>query len=248
MNNKQLANYVNDFLKSSTYQDKTFNGLQVEGKTEVKKIVLSVTANQETIDYAIKVGADAIMSHHGYFWYKEPVVGYFKNRLKSLLTNDINLFAWHLPLDFNLELGNNTCIAQALGADSYEYPVPGSMILVANFAQGITGQELAKKLTNYVQCDIIHLDKNCQQTLYKVGICSGGGQGFHDKAAELGCDGYITGEISEWNQHTTAELGVQYFAIGHHASERGGIQALGKHLKEKFPELEFEFFDYENRG
>lgn len=250
MRNLELENYINQLIDPDKMSDYTVNGLQVEGRPSVIKIVAAVTANQETIDHAIKVGADALLVHHGYFWKgSSPAIrGYHKQRLQKLLSHDINLFAYHLPLDFDRKYGNNVEIARLIGADSWSYQNPKDYYVVAKFELGIDPEELHQRLEKLAQRPVIHISKNCPERIYNVGICTGGGQGFHDAAYASGCDAYITGEISEYNQHSAVEQGIHYYAMGHHASERYGVQALAKHLMEQFPELQIEFFDYENKG
>jgi dinuclear metal center YbgI/SA1388 family protein len=241
----ELNHYVNELLQTNMFSDYCPNGLQVEGKSEIKKIVTGVTANIELIERAIAAKADAIIVHHGYFWKGENqcVVGMKQRRLAALLKNDLSLFAWHLPLDAHPTLGNNAQLANDLGIvvdkglDNSAHPIG----LVGHFEKALTPAELVHKLNNTLNYDTLHVGTGAE-AIKTVAFCTGGAQSYLDKAIALGVDAFITGEISENTVHTANEMGIHYFAAGHHATERGGVRNLGEHLAEKFA-IEHEFID-----
>lgn len=236
MKNFELEKIIDQLLNSKSFKDYTSNGLQVQGKNTVKKIITGVTACQDLIDYAISVNADAILVHHGYFWKNEnPVITHYKyQRIAKLIKHDINLFAYHLPLDLHFELGNNRTIADFLELNNLHYPSSESFVLVGELSTPRSVQELKNLLTKVLGHDILHVGENCPAMVQKIGICTGGGQGFIEEAYFLGCDLYISGEISEQTTHSARELGINYFRIGHHASERYGVQRLGEYLARQY--------------
>ena len=228
----QVLELLQGTLKPWAFNDYCPNGLQVQGKEEVQLLVSGVTASQALIDAAIAVNADAILVHHGYFWKGENacVVGMKKNRLKSLLVNDISLLAYHLPLDAHAELGNNKQLAQRLGItiDGALYPDnPKQVGNIGSFAQAMSAGQLAEHLAQVLGQPDIHIAGAATQ-IKKVGFCTGAAQGFIEQAVLMGCDAYISGEISEPTVHIAREAGIHYFAAGHHATERYGVQALGE--------------------
>ncbi|MGQ0285984.1 Nif3-like dinuclear metal center hexameric protein [Pasteurellaceae bacterium 22721_9_1] len=254
MNNFQLEQLLNQKLNIHEISDYAPNGLQVEGKSEVRKIVTGVTASQALIDYAIKQQADAILVHHGYFWKSEnPCIRGMKGkRIKELLVNDINLYAYHLPLDIHPELGNNAQLAKLLGIQNLQ-PLEQSSISIpmwGELSQPISLEEFTQRIGNVLGreptvCNAAELSQNAPHFIQKVGICTGGGQGYIDLAASQGCDAFISGEISEQTTHSAREQGIHYFACGHHATERCGIQALGEWLKTEY-QFDIEFIDIPN--
>ena len=220
MQTQALIEHLNAYLNAASFKDYAPNGLQVEGKPEIHRIVLGVSASQALIDHACSMGADCILVHHGWFWKGErsEVVGMKQRRLKALLKNDINLIAYHLPLDAHEEVGNNAEIARVLGLEIEQRA--GSLELLC---VGEAGAEVRR-----------------------VGWCSGAAQDELVEAASLGCDVYISGEISERTTYEARENGILYLACGHHATETLGIRALGRHIKNLWPELEIFWFDDEN--
>jgi dinuclear metal center YbgI/SA1388 family protein len=225
------------------------NGLQVEGKKEIKRVVTGVTASQALINKAIALQADALLVHHGYFWKGEsaPVVGMKRNRLKALLINDINLYAYHLPLDVHSTLGNNVQLANLLDITvGGELPAgkPPSVVLKGYFETPLTVLELTQRLTERLhKAPLVEADAN--QTIRTVAWCTGGGQSFIELAAEHDIDAFITGEVSEQTIHVAREMGIAFFAAGHHATERYGIKALGEHLAEQH-DVDVFFIDVDN--
>lgn len=230
MHNLELEQLINTELNCAAFQDYAPNGLQVEGRTQVQRIVTGVTACQALLDAAVVDQADAIVVHHGYFWKNEaPVVrGMKRNRLKTLLSNDINLYGYHLPLDAHPLLGNNVQLAQTLGIRVLGEIEP--LVLQGEFAQPLSSSELQQRIESCLGRVVLHCGDNARQPIRRVAWCTGGGQGFIDSAARFGVDAFISGEVSEQTIHTAREMGIHFFAAGHHATERGGIKALGEWL------------------
>jgi len=243
---KNVAHYIHELLDVDAFKDYAPNGLQVQGKEKLKKIVMGVSATQALIEAAIEKEADAILVHHGWFWDKEDprIIGMKHNRLKLLIENDINLLAYHLPLDAHPELGNNAQLAKVLdihmedvmdGQDVGNYGRLDEYMSLEEL-----GQSIEKKLGRKPM-----LINAGDHAIRRVAWCTGGAQGYIDKAAKAGVDAYISGEISEHTTHTARENGVHYIAAGHHATERYGVQALGEHVAAKFGLL-CEFVDIDN--
>ncbi len=246
---KQLINYCNTLLTPDVYRDYCPNGLQVEGRSEISRIVTGVTASQALLDRAVELQADLILVHHGYFWKgeAEPIVGMKRNRLKTLLSNDISLVAFHLPLDGHPLFGNNAQLAERLGLEvcgGLEPDNPLSIGLTGRLSRPLSAEEFSQQIAVALGRKVMHIEGGPER-IETVGWCTGAAQGYIEKAAALGLDAFISGEISEPTVHCARELGVHYFAAGHHATERYGVQAVGEHLAEKFG-LEHEFIDIDN--
>lgn len=252
LTNLELEQILDEKLNSRAISDYAPNGLQVEGKREIRKMITGVTATLPLIQQAIAKQADAILVHHGYFWKSEnPCIRGMKGaRIKQLLLNEINLFAYHLPLDIHPTLGNNAQLAKLIGATNLKglEDKPYSIPAIAEFEQPISAQTLKQRLEKALQRTVTLCDEfvvHPQKMIKSVGICSGGGQGYIDLAFEKGCDAFISGEISEQTTHSAREQGIYYFACGHHATERDGIKALGQWLIEHYG-LDVEFIDIDN--
>ena len=245
MNHYELENIVNQQLNSGVFSDYAPNGLQVEGRTEIKTLITGVTASQALVDEAVARNADAILVHHGYFWKSEPAVikGMKRNRLRALLANDINLYGWHLPLDAHPTLGNNAQLAKLLDIEVKGEVQP--LVFWGELATPLSGEALAQRIEERLGRAPLHCGDNAPAQIRRVAWCSGGGQGFIDSAAAFGVDAYITGEVSEQTIHSAREQGLHFFAAGHHATERGGIKALGEWLAEQHG-LEVTFIDIPN--
>ena len=248
MDRRALSDYLACLLDINRIRDFSPNGLQVEGRERIARIVTGVTASAALIDAALAEGADAILVHHGYFWRGEDgrVTGIRRQRLKRLLANDLNLFAYHLPLDVHPELGNNAQLGQLLG-----------LVMRSQFGEnnlGWLGQpadpavqtvgDLARVIEQRLaRAPLIIGDP--RQPLGTVGWCTGAAQGYLDDAIGAGANTYLSGEISEQTVHLARETGVAYLACGHHATERYGIQALGAHLAGRFG-IVHRFIDIDN--
>ena len=246
---QDIIQWCDQTLKSPEFKDYAPNGLQIEGKIEVRKILAAVTASQDAIDAAIRENADLLLVHHGYFWKGEasPITGMRGKRIKSLIQHDISLLAYHLPLDSHPSLGNNAAIADLLELERIEALDPSERHPIGNIGylnQPMPVEDFKKFVSEKLKFDAIHLpaDKNM---IEKVGFCTGGAQDFIVKAAEQGCDAYISGEVSERTFYEAKELGVHYFACGHHATERYGVQRLGQAISEQF-DIEYVYFELNN--
>lgn len=244
-----LVNYCDALLDSAAFNDYCPNGLQVEGRAEVTRVVTGVTASQALVDAAVEAGADLLLVHHGYFWKGEgaAITGIKQRRLKALLSNDLNLLAYHLPLDVHAELGNNVQLARLLGwsiAGGLEPGNPRSVGLHGELPEPMSGEELAGQLAAALHRQPLHVAGNTRP-IKRLAWCTGAAQGYIDKAIALGVDAFITGEISEPTVHAARENGIHFFAAGHHATERYGVQALGEHLAERYG-IEHRFIDIDN--
>lgn len=245
MRNLALEELINNELKVNEYQDYAPNGLQVEGRSHVQKIVTGVTACQALLDKAVEMEADAIIVHHGYFWKNEPSVikGMKRKRLKTLLENDINLYGYHLPLDAHHQLGNNTQLAHLMGVKIDGHIDP--LMPFGYFDQPITPAELNERLETRLGRKPLHCGDTGKQEIRQIAWCTGGGQGFILQAAEFGVDAFVTGEVSEQTIHIAREMGIHFYSAGHHATERYGIKALTKWLVDHH-NLDATFVDIDN--
>ncbi|WP_027712723.1 type 2 GTP cyclohydrolase I [Dickeya chrysanthemi] len=245
MRNTELESLINGFLNVAAFQDYGPNGLQVEGRSEVRRIVTGVTACQALLDAAVAQQADAVLVHHGYFWRNEPAVvrGMKRRRLKTLLANDLNLYGYHLPLDAHPEVGNNARLAAML--DIRTLGEIESLLPYGELAQPCSGDDLRRKLEAELERPVLHCGDNAPAQIRRVAWCTGGGQSFIDQAADFGVDAFITGEVSEKTIHTAREMGVHFYAAGHHATERAGIRALGEWLASQHG-FEVTFIDIAN--
>ena len=248
MQRREFNQLLNTLLKPETINDFCPNGLQVEGKDEIRTIVTGVTASQALIDAAIENNADAILVHHGYFWKGEsqPITGMKKRRVAALLAKDINLFAYHLPLDIHPEMGNNAQLAQLLDIEIEAglEPTNNSVAMKGRLKTPLTGSGFAKKISQVLKREpltsLVRTDK-----IETIALCTGGGQGYIDLAAEQGIDAYLTGEASEQTIHSSREQNIDFFAAGHHATERYGIKALGEYLAKQHG-FDVTFIDIDN--
>ncbi len=234
----ELVRYCEDLLNVSQFRDYCPNGLQVEGKQQVKKIISGVTASQSLLDAAVAMQADLILVHHGYFWKgeNERVVGIKKQRLRTLLSNDISLLAFHLPLDAHAELGNNAQLAKKMNwkvVSGLDDELGRAIGMVGELTQAQNAEQFSADMARVLLRPVQHI-QGINRPIKKIAWCTGAAQGYIEKALELGVDAYISGEISEQTVHIAREAGIDYFAAGHHATERYGVQALGEHLKQHF--------------
>jgi len=246
----QLLAYLDKLLGVKQFEDYCPNGLQVEGQDSIRRIVTGVTASQALIDAALVQEADTLLVHHGYFWKGEEarITGIKKQRLQALLGHDINLFAYHLPLDAHPLLGNNAQLGRVLGLDVEGRLMPekgdASIGLTGRLPDVMTAQEFASHLESVLGRTVVHVGDSDDE-IETVGWCTGGAQGYINLALQQGMDAYISGEISEQTTHFARETGIHYFACGHHATERYGVKALGEHLAGQFG-VEQVFIDIDN--
>ena len=230
-----LTQTLDELLKPESFKDYCPNGLQVEGRPEIATLVCGVTANQALLDLAVAEGADAILVHHGWFWRGESgvVTGIKRQRLKTLLTHDINLYAYHLPLDAHPQLGNNAGLAQAAGWVQSATFGEQSLGCLGTPRSGATIASIAADLEQAVGRPPFVLAESLDQPVRRLAWCTGGAQSYFEAAIAAGADAFVTGEVSEPMVHLARETGVAYLAAGHHATERFGVQALGQLLAEQ---------------
>lgn len=256
-----LSKYCDDYLSADKYQDYAPNGLQVDGGQPITRIVTGVTACEALIDAAIAFNANAIMVHHGYFWKGElaPLVGMKGQRIRKLMQHGISLIAYHLPLDGHSIIGNNAKLAEILDLTITGGLYPNETYPIGNIATCApqTAEQLIDTITQALGRQPLHVSAayhhdgaepstlDPSKNIERIGLCTGGAQDMIDQAALMGCDAYISGEISERTTHSARELGIDYFACGHHATERGGIQALGELVAQQFG-LSVQFIDVDN--
>ncbi len=246
MQRDELARYLDQLLEVSRFHDYCPNGLQVEGRGEVARIITGVTASHAMIEEAVAAGADALLVHHGYFWKGEDgrITGTRRRRIGLLLQHDISLFAYHLPLDAHPEHGNNTQLGALLGFT--EEGRSGDQNIVVNGR--LPDVQPLSALAAHIEARLGRAPTvigDPSQRIARVAWCTGGAQGYFEDAIPLGIDAFITGEISEPQVHLARESGVAYIAAGHHATERFGVQALGAHLAARFG-IEHRFIDIPN--
>ncbi|MCH8498113.1 MAG: Nif3-like dinuclear metal center hexameric protein [Marinobacter sp.] len=235
---------IDRWLEPGRFQDYCPNGLQVQGRAMVGKLVSGVTASQALIDAAVAAGADMLLVHHGYFWKGEDarVVGMKRERLKTLILNDVNLVAYHLPLDDHPELGNNSQLARVLGIEQAA-PLDG-LVWSGRLPEPLAPMELSQLLHDRLKRQPLHVGQGVAR-IERVAWCTGAAQGYIQKAIEAGMDAFISGEVSEPTVHIARECGIHYYGAGHHATERYGVQALGERLAAEFG-LEHLFIDIDN--
>ncbi len=248
MNRDRIISFVDGYLDSKSVKDASQNGLQVEGKAEVKKIVFGVSASLELFRRAAAAGADMIVVHHGLFWGRSsPVRGPFRKKLETLLYGGITLAAWHLPLDKHPVIGNNAQILKFLGAGSLK-PFgtynDESIGFKGTFARPRPVSGVMKTLRDKLSSDIISANFGPKK-IRTAGVVSGGAARMFEQAIEAGLDLYITGEVSEFVQEMARENGANFIAAGHYNTEKAGVWALEKVLRAKF-RVRTEFIDVPN--
>jgi dinuclear metal center YbgI/SA1388 family protein len=246
---KELSSYLQQLLNCDRFNDYAPNGMQVEGKDQIKRICTAVTASDEVISQAINLKADALLVHHGYFWRGEAqvITGMKRQRINKLLRHDLNLFAYHLPLDCHLELGNNACLAKLFEVNSVQMHRAGgtdNLLWSGQLAKPMNNAEFTDFLSKKLDRQPLAIEGNDRE-INRIAWCSGGAQDFIEEANLLGVDAYISGEVSERTYYQANELGIRYYSCGHHATERYGIQALGEYLASYF-KLEHQFIDSDN--
>lgn len=243
---EELVEYLDGLLEPGKFRDYCPNGLQVEGRPAVRRVVAGVTASQALLDAAVACDADAILVHHGYFWKGEDarVTGLRKRRLGTLLAHDINLLAYHLPLDAHPVLGNNAQLASRLGWQPDGRFGEQDIAWLGRSTDQEDAFSLAARVGRVLGREPL-LVGGSARPVRRIAWCSGGAQGYFEQAIALGVDAYISGEISEQTVHLARESGVAYLACGHHATERYGVQALAAHLAENCG-LDCRFVDIDN--
>jgi len=249
VNIHELVRYCDQLLQTDRFRDYAPNGLQVEGRTGITRILTGVTASQALLDAAVEWGGDLVLVHHGYFWKGESpaVTGIKQRRLKTLLLHEMNLVAYHLPLDAHPELGNNARLAARLGFE-VEGPLdPGASPAIGNIGQleqSLSLEALAQRIQERLGREP-QVISGGDHEIRKVAWCTGAAERMIEQALVQGVDAYISGEISEPVVHIAREAGIHYLGAGHHATERYGVQALGEHLAQQFG-LTHRFVDIDN--
>lgn len=249
---KKITKFLNKLLNTYEFTDYCPNGLQIEGTDTIKKVAFSVSATRHSIEEAISKNANALVVHHGLFWKfhgARALTGAFAKRVKPLVKNDINLFAYHLPLDAHIEFGNAASIAAQI--DLTELTPFGDHKgsptgVKGKFKTPIKALELKKKLASLLNHEVIHSVPEEKEYLSSMGIITGGANNDWPCALRSRLDAYLTGEISEHDWHEASESGIHYFAGGHHATEQFGIQELMKRLQSEFPKLETFYINSDN--
>ena len=242
---KNIESNLRELLRPELFKDYGPNGLQVEGRQEVRRIASGVTASLAFIDAAIEAGADALLVHHGLFWrgHDGCLTGWLRQRVARLMAHDVSLFAYHLPLDAHAELGNNAQLGRRIGlvaddrfgeqALGFIGPASVSMLsgLTSHIAQALQRQPV--------------LVPGDGRALRRVAWCTGGAQGYFEAAVAVGADVFITGEISEPQAHLARETGVAFLACGHHATERYGAPAVAEWVAQHLG-IEHQFIEIDN--
>ena len=246
----EFEKYLNTLLKPEQIKDFCPNGLQIQGREKITKVITGVTATQALIEQAIAEKADALVVHHGFFWKNESYVirGMKHKRIKALMDNDINLFAYHLPLDIHPTLGNNAQLAKLFAIENVEPLEAGNALSVAvrgEFAQALTAQALEQRISKELNRTCMHIAPPSNKVIKTVAWCSGGGQNYIELAAEQGIDAFISGEVSEQTTHIAREMDIHFYCAGHHATERYGAKALAEHFNQHLP-LQAKFIDIDN--
>lgn len=246
MQRAELEAYLNRFLEAERFRDYCPNGLQVEGRAEVRRIVTGVTASLAFVEAAADAGADALLVHHGWFWRGEDgrIVGPRRRRIAALLDADASLFAYHLPLDLHPALGNNAQLGARLGLAAEARCGEQDLVWHGPLETPETLDAFRARVERAVGRHPLVIGDR-ERVVRRIAWCTGGAQGYFEAAIAAGADAYLTGEISEQHVHLARETGVAFVAAGHHATERFGVQALGRHLAETFG-LEHRFIDIDS--
>lgn len=243
---KEISAYTDSLLKPEQFKDYCPNGIQVEVVDSVSRIATAVTASLATIEAAADIQADLLLVHHGYFWKGEQqsLTGMKGRRIAQLFKNGMSLMAYHLPLDAHTELGNNAQLAKRLRWNNCSPVSENGLLWQTELQQPVTACEMTQLLSGALNRDPLHIAGGPIQ-FSKIGWCTGAAQSYIEEAASLGLQAFISGEISEHTTHAARELGIHYFAAGHHATERYGIKALGEKLATEF-ELDHQFLEISN--
>ncbi|MGN0909339.1 MAG: Nif3-like dinuclear metal center hexameric protein [Succinivibrio sp.] len=242
---RELERDCNDVLDAHSFKDAAFNGIQVEGSGGCTRILAACTASQRAIDSAVSQGADVLLVHHGIMWKGafQPYGGMVKRRLKTLFDNGITLLAYHLPLDANMEYGNNAFLAKAIGGMDPDWVVPGdpsSIGITCTLPRAMAARDVAQALSRTCGCEVRVTGEDLK--VKRIGICSGSGSFMLEGSADF--DMLVTGDCEEQGWHEAAERGIALAAMGHDSSEMGGVAALGQYLCERHGlELVSDFYD-----
>ena len=243
---REVEAFLNDLLEAGRFKDYGPNGLQVEGRPEVRRVVSGVTASRALIEAALSAGADTLLVHHGLFWRGQDgrLTGWLKERVALLCRHDLNLFAYHLPLDAHPEVGNNAQLGLRLGWQADRRLGEQGLVSSGPLAAPQGFDELVREVESALGRSAV-VAPGDDRPIRRVAWCTGGAQGQFETAIADGCDLYLTGEISEPQAHLARETGVAFVAAGHHATERFGVQALGERLAARLG-IEHRFIDIPN--
>lgn len=243
---RELERYIGQLLEISSFHDYCPNGVQVEGRAEVTKIVSGVSASLDMLQAASAAGADAVLVHHGYFWKNENpcITGIKRARIAHLVEHGMSLLAYHLPLDAHATLGNNAQLAQLLGFQLEARFGEQNIAAMGRMIQPMSLQRLSAVIEERLQRHPLVVGDDAV-IIRRIAWCSGAAQDYLEAAVDLGADAFLTGEVSERTVHLARESGVAFIAAGHHATERYGVQALGSHLAQQLG-LKHQFVDIEN--
>jgi dinuclear metal center YbgI/SA1388 family protein len=246
MHRDELARYLDQMLDAARVADYCPNGLQVEGRPEIRTIVSGVSASVALIEAALAAGADALLVHHGYFWRGEDprLVGPRKRRIELLLANGLSLFAYHLPLDLHPALGNNAQLAARLELIPEGRTGEQDLVSYGTLRHPLSLESFGEHVRTKLAREPLVIGEATRR-VERVAWCTGAAQGYFEAAIAIGADAYLTGEISEQHVHLARESGVAFVAAGHHATERFGVQAVGEHLAGRFG-LVHRFIDVPN--
>lgn len=248
MKKDRIVNFCKDLLNPEEFDDYCPNGLQLDGKEDIKKIVGGVTACLELFENAAEAKADLILVHHGLIWFGvQPVfTGSHGRRLRFLFENNINLLAYHLPLDGNMVVGNAAEIGRLLNLTDIEPAIPyrGNFAGISGMTTGQKIEDIEKKWSSISTREPLIFPYG-PQNIKKIAIATGGAQKEIMAAVEAGADLFITGEVSEQTMHIAKEEGIHFISAGHHETEKFGVIALGQRLASEF-KIDFEFIDVYN--
>ncbi|OQW40710.1 MAG: Nif3-like dinuclear metal center hexameric protein [Proteobacteria bacterium SG_bin4] len=246
MHRDELENHLNQLLDITRFHDYCPNGLQVEGRGDIQTIISGVTASLDLLQAAIAAKADAILVHHGYFWRGEDmrITGMKSRRIALLLNQQINLFAYHLPLDAHPHLGNNALLGKKLGLIETGRFGEQEVGIIGELPQPVTLNVFSHKISRTLLRKPMIIG-NPEKPVRQIAWCTGAAQSYFELAIQQGIDAFLTGEISEQYVHIARESGVAFIAAGHHATERYGVQAVGDHIAQKFG-IRHQFIDIEN--
>ena len=243
---RELIQRLDGILDPSSYRDYAPNGLQVQGRRDVKRLVTGVTASLDLIEAAAAQGADAILVHHGWFWKGEEarITGIRYQRISRLIESGMHLIGYHLPLDDHPEIGNNALLGRELGFIADGRFGEENLGWIGQPEEELPVRSLAERIKRHLKREPL-LVGPADKRIKRVAWCSGAAQDMIEAAAEAGTDCFVSGEISERTTHLARELGIAYLACGHHATERFGIRALGEWIAREHG-IQVEFVDVDN--
>lgn len=246
LNIKELIDYTGQILQVERFRDYCPNGLQVAGPEQIEVIVSGVTASMALLEAAYDAGADTVLVHHGYFWRNEnpAITGIKRTRLKFLLERNMNLLAYHLPLDAHSEFGNNVQFGHVMGVIQAGWVGEQDMIAHGALAETMQLEVFRQQLAHRLRREPLAIGDPLKP-VRRIAWCTGAAQNYFEQALNAGIDVFVSGEISEQTVHLARETGVAYISAGHHATERYGVQALGEHLAQRFG-LRHQFIDIDN--